>query len=209
MCKPLQLGFPPTGTTGYYSSNATKADAEIVQAYMDAKGISGSVTSLPPGSSCLCSPLSLFSDSLSSQLGLCHSSSEVQTADSPCVWCLGGRYNTRVFKNPNGSYVLRQAAAEADTGPAEPLDGTTIQVLEQIVSVVRGQGLTLGASGRSAMMPTCLVRRLTCTHSFQRLLVWCLKVAPGDWAPIMARVVAFLGEAKKHAANPHQEVSKV
>ena len=36
-----QLGFPPDGTTGYYSSNCVKSDAEIVQAFMDAKGISG------------------------------------------------------------------------------------------------------------------------------------------------------------------------
>jgi len=37
----LQLGFPPDGTTGYYSSNCTKSDAAAVQAFMDAKGISG------------------------------------------------------------------------------------------------------------------------------------------------------------------------
>lgn len=36
-----QLGFPPAGTTGYYSANADKADAEAVQAFLDAKSISG------------------------------------------------------------------------------------------------------------------------------------------------------------------------
>jgi hypothetical protein len=36
-----QLGFPPAGTTGYYSANAHKADAEVVQTFLDAKNISG------------------------------------------------------------------------------------------------------------------------------------------------------------------------
>jgi dipeptidyl-peptidase-3 len=35
------LGFPPSGSTSYYSANASKADAERAQAYLDAKQISG------------------------------------------------------------------------------------------------------------------------------------------------------------------------
>lgn len=38
-----QLGFPPQGTTGYYSANAGKADAAAVQAFLDGKGVSACV----------------------------------------------------------------------------------------------------------------------------------------------------------------------
>ena len=38
-----QLGFPPQGTTGYYSGNATKVDAAAVQAWLDSKGVSAYV----------------------------------------------------------------------------------------------------------------------------------------------------------------------
>lgn len=33
-----------------------------------------------------------------------------------------------------------------------------------------------------------------------------IKIVPGDYAPLMARVLQHLEEAKAHAANPEQEV---
>jgi len=106
------LDFPPSGSTSYYSANATKDDAAAVQAFMDAQDISG--------------------------------------------------YNTRLFKEADGSFVVRLAAAEeSSTGP----------IAEGVV----------GAD----QVP--------------------VKVVPGDYAPLMARVVAALEQAKAQAANPEQE----
>lgn len=105
-------GFPPSGSTAYYSANASKEDAALVQTFLDAQGISG--------------------------------------------------YNTRLFKSvDDGSFLVRQAAAEEGEGT----EGT------------------LGGGGDVSV-----------------------KVQPGDYAPLMARVVVELEQAKQHAANEHQKV---
>lgn len=69
-----ELGFPPAGSTTYYSANATEKDAAAVQAFLDAKGLLG--------------------------------------------------YNTRLFKEADGSYVVRLAAAEeSSTGSGAIAEG--------------------------------------------------------------------------------------
>lgn len=69
-----ELGFPPSGSSSYYSANASKEDAAAVQTFLDAQEISG--------------------------------------------------YNTRLFKEADGSFVVRLASAE---------EGSTGAVAEGVV----------------------------------------------------------------------------
>ncbi|TFJ82224.1 hypothetical protein NSK_006553 [Nannochloropsis salina CCMP1776] len=62
-----ELGFPPSGSSSYYSANVSKDDATAVQTFLDERGISA--------------------------------------------------YNTRLFKEVEGGYLVRQAAAEASPSP--------------------------------------------------------------------------------------------
>jgi hypothetical protein len=117
-----QLGFPPQGTTGYYSANATKADAAAVQAFLDGKNISAYVS--------FCVDLFcvyLLGDGSRASRSHAHThqhpDSKFRTTD---------RYNTRLFNSSSSedgggdAFIVRQAAAEAaDAGSieAEPLEG--------------------------------------------------------------------------------------
>lgn len=112
---------------------------------------------------------------------------------------------------------MRQAAAEAvsaDSVEAHPLSGENGGSGVNVkVRVVRGWVIGLGPVRRaSALAPETkdgTISRavgppIALTHT--QHIDACLQIVPGDYAPLMARVVKHLEEAKAHAANAEQEV---